>query len=118
VARMYRNQMLRSAARSGGDLAGVFEHDGEAGYFYLYEPFAEEGRAILGALPILSGGEGLDDSAVKVRWDAAETVVGLFIGRELWAAFDGSSGAGYAGDYQAGVLPFLPARVSAALLGR
>lgn len=115
---MLQNQLLRSAARSSGDLAGVFEHDGEAAYFYLYEPLAEKGRAVVGALPILAGGDAVDDAAVKVRWDAAETVVGLFIGPELWAAFDGSSGAGYAGDYAAGVLPFLPARLSAALLGR
>jgi hypothetical protein len=38
-----------------------------------------------------------------------------FIGREIWAAFDSGTGAGYAGDYVAGTRPELPLRITAAL---
>ena len=30
------NDIFDSCLRSAGDLAGVFEHDGETGYFYLH----------------------------------------------------------------------------------
>jgi len=117
VPDMPQDEFLESAVRSSGDLAGVFEHDGETGYFYLYAVHGEE-RKILGALHVLSGRRTFEKGDVQIRWDATESVVGLLIGRRLWAAFDSTTGAGYGGDYAAGVRPDLPPRISAALCGR
>jgi len=114
---MPQDEFLESSVRSSGDLAGVFEYDGETGYFYLYATH-EEGKKILGALHVLSGRRTFEKVDVEVRWDATESLVGLFIGGNLWAAFDSSTGAGYLGDYAASVRPELPPRVSAALHGR
>jgi hypothetical protein len=112
------NERFESSVRSAGDLAGVFEHDGDTGYFYLYEPGGAGGQAIVGYLLVMSGARSVEVGAVEVRWDADEQVVGLFIDGELWAAFDGSTRAGYAGDYAARVGPELPARMRSALRGR
>jgi hypothetical protein len=41
---MSANEMFESASRANGDLAGVFEYDGETGYFYLYETKETRGK--------------------------------------------------------------------------
>jgi hypothetical protein len=92
--------MLDSAVRSAGDLAGVFEYDGETSYFYLYEAGGAQGHKVSGAIRVLVGDPGFDETDVSVRWDASETNVGLFICGELYAAFDGDSRAGYGGEYR------------------
>ncbi|WP_286203065.1 hypothetical protein [Rhizobium lusitanum] len=38
------DQLFESAVRSSGDLAGVFEFDGDVGYFYLCA--TEENKAV------------------------------------------------------------------------
>lgn len=113
-----QHRRFESSSRSSGDLAAVFEHDGETGYFYLFAPLAPGGHKVLGALRITSGLVSLGDVAVEIRWDASERVVGLFLGAEIWAAFDSSTGASFAGDYAAGVRPELPPRIGDALRAR
>lgn len=39
--------IFESATRSAGDLAGVFEHDDDTGYFYLYDLSRGEGQKSL-----------------------------------------------------------------------
>lgn len=54
-------EMFQSAVRSSGDLAGVFEYDGETGYFYLYQTGAM-GNKILSANHILTGPADFEES--------------------------------------------------------
>ncbi len=41
---MTTEEIFDSCVREKGDLAGVFEYDGEAGYFYLYETKRGQGE--------------------------------------------------------------------------
>jgi hypothetical protein len=107
------DEVFESSVRSTGDLAGVFEHDGEAGYFYLYA--TGENRRILSALHVMSGPSSFRAADVEVRWADDGSVVGLFISGRVWAVFDALDGAEYAGNYAAGIGPALPDRVSIAL---
>jgi hypothetical protein len=43
------DEMFDSSIRSAGDLAGVFEYDGETGYFYLYDSVGSSNQRVLGA---------------------------------------------------------------------
>jgi len=72
--------MFDSAAQSGGNLAGVFEYDGDTGYFYLYRTKGEEGRKVVVAIWILNGtpdfSEKMSQSAGmrrKARWGYSST---------------------------------------------
>ena len=111
-------EVFESSVRSTGDLAGVFEHDGDTGYFYLYETCAPKGRRIIGALHVLSGPCAFRAADVQIRWAEDGSVVGLFIQGRVWAVFDTTSGAEYAGNFAAGIGPTLPDRVAAALAVR
>lgn len=57
-----------SCARSAGDLAGVFEHDGETEYFYLYALEARDAEPIRGAIHVCSAPADFAESEVAVRW--------------------------------------------------
>lgn len=72
-------ELFVSLARPDGHRAGVFEHDGAAGYFYRYDPSGPAGARILDALRVVSGPCGLEEPDVEVRWDATESIVGLLI---------------------------------------
>jgi hypothetical protein len=41
-----------SSVRSDGDLAGVFEYDGQTGYFYLYEVGGNAYNKVVGAYAV------------------------------------------------------------------
>lgn len=99
---MSANEMFESALRSKGDSAGVFEYDGETGYFYLYETKVDEDQRVVGAIRVLSKRPDFEEKDIVVRWNATEEKVGLFIRGELWAAFDGRTGTTYGGNYCAG----------------
>jgi len=92
------------AVRRSGDLAGVFEYDGETGYFYLYAV----GVRVLDALPIHSGEPDFAGDDITIRWDAAEQQVGLFIRGRLWAVLDPRTRSAHGGNYQRGACPRLP----------
>ncbi len=109
------HEVFADAMRSAGDLAGVFEYDGQVGYFYLYAAGAK--RRVLRALHVLSVPCSLGSKRVEVRWGEGETVVGLFIAGQVWAVFDVDAGVEYTGNFQAGVGPALPSRVGALLAG-
>ncbi|MGT2509650.1 hypothetical protein [Cupriavidus basilensis] len=88
-----------SSVRVAGDLAGVFEFDGEAGYFYLYSVNSKTGNRVKGAIQLLAGTADLSEEDVLVRWDVNERFVGLFLKGTLWAAFDCESEARFGGGY-------------------
>ena len=108
---MSSKEMFDSAVRSAGDLAGVFEYDGETGYFYLYETGGAQGHKVSGAIRVLVGDPDVDETDVSVRWDASETNVGLFIRGELYAVFDGDSKTRYGGEYRTDNRPQIPSHV-------
>ncbi len=105
---MTAEEIFDSCVREKGDLAGVFEYDGEAGYFYLYETKRGQGEKIVDKLHILSGQPDFTEADVSVRWDSREERVGLFIRNVLWAVFDGLQRLKYGGGYKTGIQPSLP----------
>ena len=102
------DEIFDSAVRSAGDLAGVFEYDGETGYFYLYATEGDAGRKVLDSIHILSGDPDFADANISVRWDSEEQKVGLFIRDVLWAAFDCGRRSKHGGAYEPGGKPSLP----------
>jgi hypothetical protein len=106
------DEMFVSASRSAGDLSGVFEYDGETGYFYQYDQSRKGGQRVAGAIHIFSGNPNFTASDVEVRWTDDEEKVGLFIRGELWAAFCGEERVG--GNYRAGGKPDIPNSIVAA----
>jgi hypothetical protein len=105
---MAADEMFGSAARTAGDLAGVFEYDGETGYFYLYDLHGKEGHKVAAAIQVVSGSPDFHKEDVAIRWDASERMVGLFIKQQLWAVFDGKTRVKYGGNYQDNTQPSMP----------
>ena len=103
--------MFDDSARSKGDLAGVFEYDGEVGYFYLCECGGDAGQKVASAIRILSGEANFEQADLAVRWDESEKRVGLFICGQLCAVFDADNGTKYGGDYRKGVQNHMPPEV-------
>lgn len=106
------DEIFDSSVRSAGDLAGVFEYDGETGYFYLYETEEGEGHKVLGAIHVLSGDPDFVEVDVSIRWDSVSRRVGLFIRDVLWAVFDDCREQ-YGGRYRPGARPALPSEATA-----
>jgi hypothetical protein len=109
------DEMFDSRVRTSGDLAGVFEYDGNTGYFYLYETGGEEDRKILDSIRIISGEPDFGEEDVAIIWDQGEQKVGLFIRGQLWAVFDRQQRAKYGGSYKPGLTPVLPSQATIGL---
>jgi len=105
---MYANEMFESTSRSAGDLAGVFEYDGETAYFYLYNAKNDSNFKILGAILVLSGAPDFDESKIRIAWDRSETKVALYISEKAWAVFDSKTRNQYGGNYLKGTNPDIP----------
>jgi hypothetical protein len=108
---MPANEMFESALRTKRDLAGVFEFDGETGYFYLYETKANEAEKVIAAIRVITGSPDFEEEDISIVWDSLERTVGLFIRARLWAAFDGQTRAEYGGNYRANAQPSIPTNV-------
>jgi hypothetical protein len=115
---MASDEMFDSQLRSAGDLAGVFEFDGDAAYFYLYEMAERQGQKILSAIRIVVGTPDFKQEDVAVCWDENEGRVGLLIRDKLWAAFDTITRAGYGGNYHPGRRAEIPAEIAASFESR
>lgn len=98
-------EIFDSSVRSKGDLAGVFEHDGDTGYFYLCRSNGNAVEAILDRIQILVGEPDFGEAEVSVRWDHQEEKVGLFIRGNLWAVFDAERRKTFGGHYIKGTTP-------------
>ncbi len=109
---MTNDEMFGSAVRSAGDLAGVFEFDGEVGYFYLYDATCADAAKVVGAIRILAGKPDFSEKDIIIRWDSAEAKVALFVRGQLLAGFDGTTGAKYGGNYCPGAQPEIPAEIT------
>jgi hypothetical protein len=108
---MTTEEMFESSVRSKGDFAGVFEYDGEAGYFYLYECGGDAGQKVAGAIRVLSGEADFEQTDLAIRWDESEKRVGLFIRGQVCAVFDADGGAKYGGTYRRDVQADMPPEV-------
>jgi hypothetical protein len=105
------NEMFANLARSTGDLAGVFEYDGEAGYFYLYRTMGAAAAKVIDALHVVSGHIDFAANDVSIQWDESETKVALSIKNTIWAVFDCTSGQKFGGNYRIGERPTIPANI-------
>jgi hypothetical protein len=108
-------EIFESVSRSAGDLAGVFESDGETGYFYLYDTKAGENTRIVNAIRMFVGAPDFSEAEILIRWDIEEQNVGLFIRGNLWAAFDCDSGKKFGGNYRPRATPDISADLAKAL---
>jgi hypothetical protein len=106
------DEIFKSAVRSSGDLAGVFEYDGQVAYFYLYASGGSHPSKVLHSIHIWSGRAGLRDEDIFVFWDRSERKVGLFIDKVMWAVFDSASGQRFGGNYESGARPSIPTAVT------
>lgn len=110
---MDRNDdLFDSSVRPQGDFAGVFEYDGETGFFYLCRA-GSSGNKVLKAVRVVVGPPGFTQGEVTVKWGSDLNTVGLLIRGQLWAAFDVAMGETYGGDYQPGAAPMILREVRA-----
>jgi hypothetical protein len=103
--------IFESNVRTSGDLAGVFEFDGEVSYFYLMQITNAEGQKIIGAIRVCAGQPDFAEPDVLISWGQEEANVGLIIRGQLWAAFD-SKGTKYGGDYRRGGVAKIPSVIA------
>ena len=103
-----REEIFTSLVRARGDLAGVFEYDGETGYFYLYRTESPDGTKVVDSLHVISGEIELTSNDVMILWDRSQTKVALFLRDVMWGVFDCVSGQKFGGDYAPGKTPRLP----------
>lgn len=104
--------IFESAVRSAGDIAGVFEFDGETSYFYLWQTDTANKKHILGAIHICSEAPNFESSDIAIKWDRDEEKVGLFIKDSLWAVF-GDAGQKFGGNYNSEREPNIPELIRA-----
>jgi len=102
------DEIFESSVRSGGDLAGVFEYDGDTSYFYLYRTGGGSDK-VLDSIHVKSGRADFSGDDLEIRWTSDETKVGLLIRGVLWAVFDSHNGTKYGGNYRLRARPELPA---------
>lgn len=108
---MAEDEMFVSAIRSIDDQAGIFEHDGDTGYFYLCETKVGKQLKVVAAIRVVIGESDFRERDITVQWDAKENKVGLFIRGQLWAAFDTTTGAKYGGNYRHDSQADIPAEI-------
>ena len=91
--------MFKSSVRSKGDLAGVFECDSEACYFYLYDQTRPKEHMIVDHIRISERGPDFQQNEIFIRWDESEKKVGLLIRGQVWAIFDTEAKKKHGGTY-------------------
>ena len=95
-------ELFESAIRSSGDLAGVFEFDGETGYFYLYRLDAPEGNKVLDAIKVSVGRPAYSAADLAIEWSADNLLVCLKIAGRVCAVFDTEGPHKFGGAYMPG----------------
>jgi hypothetical protein len=103
-----QKDIFESAIRPKGKLAGVFEYDGDTGYFYLYDIRDDDNHRILESIHILTGDCDFDESDVSVQWDTEQKRVGLFLRGKQWAVFNVKTQEAHGGGYKIGAVPDIP----------
>lgn len=100
------DDLFAISLRPDGDLAGVFEYDGRAAFFYRYDQSKVPAERVTGAVRVFVGPTSLAESDLDVRWNRDRSAVGLFIRGVLWAAFTEESA--FVGNYASQVHPEFP----------
>ncbi len=95
------NDVFKSLVRDKGDLGGVFEYDGDTGYFYLYNLSASANSKIRGGICIFPGPTFVDESKISIKWNKRQNIVSLVIDGLIWAAFE-ENGTPHGGRYTEG----------------
>jgi hypothetical protein len=98
---------FEQALRQAGDLAGVFEYDGETGYFYLYDN-RKKHQKIIDAIHIVTGLFNMKAGEIEIRWDNGEVRVGLFLRGIQWAVFNVESNSKFGGGFSPKGSPQIP----------
>jgi hypothetical protein len=104
--------MFESSVRLAGDLAGVFEFDGETAYFYLYDQTCGRDQMVIDHIHILSGKPDFEARDVVVRWDDAENIVALLIKGDVWAVFEPRTRRKHGGDYKLNGVSAVPVEIA------
>jgi hypothetical protein len=105
------DEMFLSAVRSKEDLAGVFEYDGDVGYFYLYDVNAMEGKKIKDSIRVFVGPAEFSESDADVRWSSDEQKVGFFVKGRPVAVYDLASSRKYGGGSNLADIAPIPAEI-------
>ena len=113
---MAEHQIFVESLRSTGDFAGVFEYDGDTGYFYLYDLKRPAGKKVVDTIWILDAITDVVESEIAVLWNEGESDVGLFIGGKLWAVFDLVARKKYGSQYRKGTDPQIPRHLAEAFI--
>jgi len=95
---MTNNEIFESQMNFDESLAGVYEHDTEVGYFYLYDLARAEGRKVINAVQVSVGPFRHAKDDLAIRWSHDNSIVGLFIKEQLIAAFDVKNGEAFGGE--------------------
>jgi hypothetical protein len=109
-------EIFESSVRSAGDLAGVFEFDGDTSYFYLYRVGTSEGNKVVDAIKVSVGEPDYSESDIEIRWSAGESLVSLLIAGQICAVFDCDGAQKFGGDYVAGAASKVPPGILARLV--
>ncbi|MES1180065.1 MAG: hypothetical protein ABUL43_02600 [Hyphomicrobium sp.] len=106
------NEIFESSVRSIGDLAGVFEYDGDNAYFFLFDLTKGKGRQASAVICVNSEKTDYCAADISIKWNRTEEIVGLYVHGTLAAAFD-HQGRRFGGDYGAQKAPTIPDQVIA-----
>jgi hypothetical protein len=98
-------EMFVDCVSEEGEWVGVFEYDGETGYFYIYNLAFDVGSRVVESMLILTGAPDFAEAEVAVRWARDGTSVGLFIRDVLWGLFNVSTRGHESARYQTGAKP-------------
>jgi hypothetical protein len=105
------DEIFRSSDQNGNHAFGVFEYDGEVGYFYLYDQ-SRLSNNVVAHVRIIAGRIDFNDRDMEITWSKDRNYLGLYIKNTLWAVFD-TNGIKYGGNYVSGGRPDIPSAVVA-----
>lgn len=108
TSRPKRSELFLTLARTHGDFAGVFEHDGTNGYLYLCSLQGGPDFKILASVGVVGPEVEFLDGDVGLLWSQSERLVGVMFKGQLCAAFECVSGELFGGPYSAVRPPLLP----------
>jgi hypothetical protein len=102
-------EIFESETNSAETLAGVFEFDGEASYFYLYKILEGDEYEILNNIRIqINSSPDFNSSDIEILWQSRDRFLCLKIKNIIWAVFDIQSNQTYGGNYSLNEVPKIP----------
>ena len=108
---VYMEEIFDSSVRSNNDFAGVFEFDGDVGYFYLYKIDPENGNKVINSIRVCVGEIDFNENLVDIVWNKDEKKVGLKIKDCMCAMFELENGKKYGGNYSQSRKEYIPSEL-------